>query len=196
MNDWKPNFFTDPKKKIASIPFIRNLIEFTKGDKDPDFVKLTSLLHWKSDSAGITQNELDTIYNSVFGTTGASPNGNSLVIDIIQHEAGECLKACDGINFENKIVLSIAIRIAAEKFMVEKINDAKFVDSIESNQTPKLLAKFKELFSGDVGTIETIQRVVLMTPENIHLNSFMYEPILDMSDEHLRKLYKDVLALK
>ncbi len=71
VNDWKPNFFTDSKKKIASIPFIRNLIEYTKGDKDPDFVKLTSLLHWKSDSAGITQGDLDAIYNSVFGTTGA-----------------------------------------------------------------------------------------------------------------------------
>jgi hypothetical protein len=34
-----------------------------------------------------------------------------------------------------------------------------------------------------------------MTPENIHLNTFMYEPILDMSDEHLRKLYKSVVAL-
>ena len=34
-----------------------------------------------------------------------------------------------------------------------------------------------------------------MTPESIHINSFMYEPILDMSDEHLRKLYTDVLAL-
>jgi hypothetical protein len=36
---------------------------------------------------------------------------------------------------------------------------------------------------------------MLMTPENIHVNSFMYEPILDMSDEHLRKLYEEVLAL-
>jgi hypothetical protein len=196
VNDWKLKFFTDSKKKIASIPFIRNLIEFTKSDKDPDFLKLTSLLHWKSDSAGVTQKELDTIYNSVFGTTGASPNGNSPVIDIIKQEAGECLKACDGINFENKIVLSIAIRLVAEQFMVRKINDDNFVAGIDSNQTPRLLAKFKELFSGDVGTIETIKRVILMTPENIHLNSFMYEPILDMSDEHLRKLYEDVLTLK
>ena len=29
-----------------------------------------------------------------------------------------------------------------------------------------------------------------MTPENIHLNSFMYEPILDLSDYHLRDLYQ------
>lgn len=195
VNDWKLNFFTDSKKKIASIPFIRNLIEFTKGDKDPDFVKLTSLLHWKSGSADVTQTELDAIYNSLFGTTEASPNGNGLVIDIIQHEAGECLKAGDGINFENKIVLSIAVRIAAEKFMVKKINDATFVSSIDSNQTPTLLERFKLLFNDEVGAIETIQRVILMTPENIHVNSFMYEPIVDMSDEHLRKLYEDVLAL-
>ena len=28
-----------------------------------------------------------------------------------------------------------------------------------------------------------------MTPENIHINSFMFEPILDLSDNHLKKLY-------
>ena len=195
VNDWKGNFYIDSKKKIASIPFIRNIIEYTKGEKDPNFVKLTSLLHWKSDSAGITQHELDTIYDSVFSTTGAPPNGISPMIDLIQREAEECLKVHTGINLENKIVLSIAIRLTAEKFMAEKINDAKFVDSIDSNQTPKLLAKFKELFSNDDKSIETIQRVVLMTPENIHLNSFMYEPIVDMSDEHLKKLYEDVRDL-
>ena len=31
VNDWKRQFFTDPKKRIASIPFLRNLIEYTKG---------------------------------------------------------------------------------------------------------------------------------------------------------------------
>ncbi|MBU2055244.1 MAG: phage infection protein [Proteobacteria bacterium] len=195
VKDWKPNFFKDPRKKIASIPFIRNIIEYTKGDKDADFIKLTSLLHWKNDSAAITQTDLDTIYNAVFDTTGTSTDGKRPVIDIIHQEASKCLDAGDGINFENKIVLSIAIRIAAEQIMVKKINDAKFVAGIDSNQTPKLLEKFKELFRGDVGTIDTIQQVILMTPENIHLNSFMYEPILDMSDEHLRKLYERVLAL-
>ncbi len=44
-------------------------------------------------------------------------------------------------------------------------------------------------------TINTLQRVVLMTPENIPLDSFMYESLVDMSDEHLRKLYKKVIAL-
>jgi len=34
-----------------------------------------------------------------------------------------------------------------------------------------------------------------MTPENIHLNSFMYEPILDLSAQHLKKLYNKVCKL-
>jgi hypothetical protein len=34
-----------------------------------------------------------------------------------------------------------------------------------------------------------------MTPENIHVNSFMYEPIIDMSDVALRSLYAQVKTL-
>lgn len=197
VNDWKPNFFTDSKKKIASIPFIRNIIEFTRGEKDPDFLILTSLLHWKCDSANITLSDLDRIYNSIFCTTGESANGEKAVINIIEQEANNCLKdGTNGVNFENKIVLSIAIRLFAEKYMVGKIGDPKFLASIDSNQTPILLAKFKKLFPSDTMSIEIIQRVILMTPENIHLNSFMYEPILDMSDDHLKKLYEDVQILK
>jgi len=57
------------------------------------------------------------------------------------------------------------------------------------------VSKFNELFSSDQHAIETIQRVILMTPDNIHMNSFMYEPILDMAEDHLKKLYEDVMAL-
>ena len=34
-----------------------------------------------------------------------------------------------------------------------------------------------------------------MTPENIHVNSFMYEPIIDMSDVALREFYTQVKSL-
>ena len=195
VNDWKQNFFTDPKKKIASIPFIRNLIEYTKDEAYQGFVKLTSLLHWRADSPTITVAQLDDIFNEIFTAQGTSSNGERRMIDIIHEEAQSCMTPKTGINFENKIVLAIAIRLGAEQFMVKKINDATFVVNIKFNQTQTLVTKFEELFGGDQA-IETIKRVVLMTPENIHLNSFMYEPIVDMSDEHLRKLYCDVLALK
>ena len=34
-----------------------------------------------------------------------------------------------------------------------------------------------------------------MTPENIHVNSFMYEPIIDLSDAALRELFTRVKSL-
>ena len=79
--------------------------------------------------------------------------------------------------------------------MATKIADPAFVGGITTNQSQALLSEFVSRFPKEAENIRVLQRVVLMTPENIHLNSFMYEPILDMSDEHLRKLYKHVLSL-
>ena len=104
------------------------------------------------------------------------------------------MKAPAGVNFENKIVLAIAARLAAEKYMVDKLNDPKN-DAMPFNQTHELLQKYK-IHGGNNGDIAILSKVALMTPENIHLNSFMYEPIIDMSDDALRKLYKAVAELK
>lgn len=196
INDWKGSFYSDPKKKIASISFIRNLIEYTRGDADPDFVKLTSLLHWKADSHAITVSDLDGIYNRLFSATDSSPNGHKPVVELIGDEATKCLAAPDGINFANKVILAIATRLVAERFMVDEINDPAFVAGIVANQTARLLKKYQELNPREQGALDVLQRVALMTPENIHLNSFMYEPILDMSDTHLRTLYNEVKSLQ
>jgi energy-coupling factor transporter ATP-binding protein EcfA2 len=195
VNDWKKNFFKDPKKRIASIPFLRNLIEFSKGESEPDYIKLTSLLHWKADTPSITEADLDAIYERVCGSNGTAPNKAALVVDSIFNEAQGCISAAQGANFENKIVLSIAIRLLAEKYMQKEIADQQFVDSIKDKQTSTLLERFSTQHPGKTAQIRVIERVLLMTPENIHLNSFMYEPILDMSDDHLRTLYSEVASL-
>ncbi len=67
--------------------------------------------------------------------------------------------------------------------------------TINGNKTTKLFELFKEEFSGEKDSIKILEQVNLMTPENIHLNSFMYEPILDMSDFHLKDLYSNVSNL-
>ena len=194
--DLKKEFFKDQKKKVACIPFIRNIVEVSRGIDDDRYVKLTSLLHWKSDTAKITEADLDAIYNEVFSPGGKSANGKQSMTDIIHDQAKLCLGAKAGINFENKIVLAIAIRLAAEQFMVKKISDDAFVNGTTVDQTAVLIERFKELFPKEIETIAVLETVALMTPENIHLNSFMYEPIVDMSDEHLRRLYSSVVKLK
>lgn len=195
VRDWKKAFFDDPTKRIASVPFMRNLIEYTKGEADPDYLSLTSLLHWKKDTASLTEGGLDKIYGTLFGGAGACKTPKANVFDSISASAADCMKAGSSAKLESKIVLSLAARLAVEKFMVAKINDAKKVDAIAANQTTKLLALYQACTQCDAAAVRVIQRVVLMTPENIHLNSFMYEPILDMSDDHLRSLYSDVSKL-
>lgn len=196
VKDWKKEFFSDSKKKVASIPFIRNMIEYTRGSSDPDYLKLTSMLHWKEpDTSAITIGDLDRAFQSVFGGSGKSPDAAKSVLEVMVATVGDCLNAPEGFNFENKIVLSIGIRLVAEQYMIKRIADPTYVAGIKSSRTGKLFGRFKEIFGTEEASIRVLQRVILMTPESIHLNSFMYEPILDMSDEHLRRLCEDLLKL-
>lgn len=197
IRSFKKNFFTEGMQRVASIPFVRNIIEYTKGIDDADYITLTSLLHWKNDSASITNAELDRIFNDTFrgqeSKTWGSPNQS--VIDLLLLQADHALAADEGVNFENKIVLSIATRILAEKYMVAVLNDPRFTDAIVANQTQVLFQAFRNRGLGTLQARETLDGVVLMTPENIHVNSFMYEPIIDMSDMALRELYSRVKTL-
>jgi hypothetical protein len=194
--DWKKNFFVDDKKKLASIPFLRNLVEFTRGEDDPDFLMLTAMLHWNKETVGLTVADLDDLYGRICGGTVRSTDSGRLIIDLIEESADTCLGAPAGMNFENKVVLAIAVRMRAEKFMAEGINDPAAIAKITRNQTHGLLTLFKERGLGTPEVIQTLDKVCLVTPENIHLNSFMYEPIIDMSDEQLRRLYRRAKELQ
>lgn len=176
---------------IASIPFVRNLIEYTKGKQEPDYLLLTNLLHLKETSGNIQLSELQRIYSDVWNTKFILDDDRT-VFDFIFDEA-EIIKdeETTEINLENKIALSIAIRLIAEDYMIYKITDKTAIAKIRSNQTRKLFNLFKEEYR-DHPTIPILEKVNLMTPENIHLNSFMYEPILDMDDNSLKNLYNEI----
>lgn len=192
---FKPSFFNDPVKRIAAVPFMRNLIEYTKGDDDPGYTQLTSLLHWKPETAVVTQGDLDEIFHSLFGGTDAWPDPSSSVVEMVEQEADRCSGVAASMDMANKITLSIAIRLAAERYMIAEIADDNFINGLQSNQTSRLFSRFKGEFPARTAIIRTLDAVVLMTPEHIHVNSFMYEPILDMSEEHLSRLLSEVRAL-
>lgn len=182
---------------LAMIPFVRNLADYCGFDDESE--KLTSLLHRKADSDQLKLSDLFSIYKKVLNgqdfTTDLAPD--TAVIPLLLDTAKNIATAGEvALDLEKKVVLSIAIRLIAEKKMIEVINDGAFVGGITKNQTAKLLRKFKETVAGDANQASLIvlmDRVNLMTPENIHLNSFMYEPILDMSAEHLARLHNELI---
>jgi hypothetical protein len=192
---WKNNFHLDNKKPmlIASIPFVRNLTEYT-GNED-NYIKLTSLLHFKEDTSKFMISDLEIIFKDTLIDQKALvlPDKAKAVIDLVFEQAEIILLSDDEIiELENKIVLAIASRLKAEQFIVAKINDDAFWKSISKNQTLALIERYKKDFANETRNIEILEQVNLMTPENIHVNSFMYEPILDMSNDHLKNLYKDI----
>ena len=189
---------TDEKKKklIASIPFYRNLSQYILLPQQED--ELTCLLHIKSNPLDIVKMKLSDIWNIILNVVSNMGNfDNSFdenYIDAINRIALDIYHSTsDEVILENKIVLSIAIRLETEKFL-KSILVANSVDLTTSkNQTRDWSNKAVNYLNNEQNRI--INEVNLMTPESIHLNSFMYEPIIDMSNWTLKQLYRQVLSL-
>ncbi|MGN7986063.1 hypothetical protein ACTJKC_01920 [Pedobacter sp. 22226] len=191
---------------IACIPFVRNLIEFTVGERDIRYLTLTSLLHMKphrpeegiAASADLGKGEIQSIFNSVFNLNPVCNDPGKKVFDLIMEQAA-ILFAHDEPDFTDlkvKLCLSLAIRLRAERFMIGKIQNVQFHDNILKKQTGKIVKQYRNEFPEDKAVLGMMDSVLLMTAENIHVNSFMYEPLMDLSIEHLKKLYGQIFSLQ
>lgn len=188
---------------VASIPFVRNLIEYTEGTSNPDYLKLTSLLHYKPDTMTIELWEIEKIFNQYWCKSSninfAKNRETDHIYDVIITEADAILPV-EKLEIENKLILSMAIRLKSDEYMIQKIsndvaNGTSIINSIyqKGNQSAFLYKEYKNNINDEA--MEILEEVIMLTPENIHLNSFMFEPILDMSLLHLYDLYQKVKNL-
>ncbi len=190
----------EEKYIIAAIPFVRNLIEYTEGNQDVDYLKLTNILHYKEDTKTLTLMDVQGVFNKYWfksgGATFAVGRESDLIYDFIIRQANS-IECVEKLEIENKLILSMAIRLLAEEIMIKRIrenvlNGQQIISDIlsDNSQTGALISAYKESISD--GFVPILEQVSMFTPENIHLNSFMFEPILDMSLVHLHKLYEKV----
>ncbi|WP_097717827.1 hypothetical protein, partial [Helicobacter pylori] len=186
------------KDFFALIPFVRNLIEYTsfQADKNNNYIKLTSCLHMKKDTKDIQIQDISKIFDSVFGTgrkkKKIEEDNSKLYFETIYNIAEKIYndKNYNHIELQNKIIFSIVIRLKSEEWMLNKLNQ-EFEST--NNQTRELYDAIKKELSDDEKRI--IQKVLMITPENIHINSFMFEPILDISLDHLYTCFEEVKKL-
>lgn len=206
---------------LALIPFIRNVVEYGKdryvssqGGDDADYNILTSLLHKKDNTHDLCFSDLSSIYKEYIDVESFNDdiNVDDKVIDVLYNCADSISDT--SADLEYKIILAMAIRHLSEEYMVSKIraypdnikwkegkqqfegNSVSFLSYVDGkyNQTRELLNGFKQF--GSLIDINLFEEVNIMTPENIHLNSFMYEPILDMDIVELKSLYRRVKDLQ
>lgn len=217
---WKKNLNT--YNVIALIPFVRNLIEYSDRDSQ-SFNYLTHILHFKNglhySKKWFLLTKQDRINKGKNWDFNVKKTDEISFWDIefifkkylwIKNDFEANLKwkiifkelvninvdKLDS-NLESKIIIALKIRHETEIFM-RNILCNSIVDKISWNQTGEMINLIKNhevQYLLPVDIIKLLDDVSIMTPENIHLNSFMYEPILDMSDWHLKELYKKVKAL-
>lgn len=182
---------------ISLISFVRNIVEYIEGEDADDYNKLTCCLHIKEGSGTINGSNLLDIYKSKLSNYGdiSIDFGDKNITELILEVADSILTEANinEILLENKIVLSIAIRLKAEQYMIASLPTFD-IRTVTSNQTRELYNEFKRNCS-DNDKLLVLDKVNLMTPENIHMNAFMYEPLIDMSVNHLMKLYQYVKNL-
>lgn len=204
---WKRNINKDEKCLLACIPFVRNLIEYNIDSNDDAYHVLTHVLHTKEAdttrkikaSEDITIDDIEAIYSKVLsGINFEFEDKTKKISDIMNSVIQEIIRQpnYDSIALEDKVIISIGARVKAEKYIWGQISNQ---NPISTSQTGKLIDRYKDEYKHDANHLEAIkvlERVSIMTPANIHLNSFMYEPILDMGINELISLYKEVDAMK
>jgi hypothetical protein len=191
---------------VASIPLVRNLIQYTKGISNSDYILLSNILHYKENTYEVTVKEIFDLFNRNWLTEKNILSigcDDMKIINLIFQEADKINRKED-IRLEKKIILSMAIRLKAERFMINEISTkiqdgSKLIHKIytENNQTGRLVSCYKdnkELLNKNA--LKELEFVCMITPSNIHLNAFMFEPIIDMSLLHLFDLYQRIKALE
>lgn len=184
---------TDNSAFLPLLPFIRNLVEYQKSNAHPTYEVLTEIMHAKPNSETIKVSDITKHYKEVLDLDIDSKDETSIQ-NLIISEAKKIVQSENELNLGEKIVASMAIRVLAERFMLSKISIPEKKLKEMKNPTPRLAAKYKSQYDGTPES-KIIDKVCLMTPENIHINSFMYEPLIDISSWHLKELLSEVESM-
>ncbi len=206
-NHWKKHLgYTNI---LALIPFVRNIIEYRVDNHnlDKDYMLLTDLLHQKFDSKLITFAQVEVIYKKYLYPVNFEEevNREKKVLEELFNQANKI--SIENVELEHRIIIAMAIRHKAEQYMFSELKNYNgqlkwsknktgtvndFIKYISScgNQTRELYNGVKQFLDNNI--IKKLDEVNIMTPENIHLNSFMYEPLLDMDIIELHRLYQTI----
>lgn len=181
------NQFESPtiKQFLYRIPFYRELANLNNNKILSD--ELTCCLHFKEKTKQMSIKSIvkQLIDNRII----PSANLEDLnYFDTLIAEAERLSGQLDYFDISNKIILSIASRLLIE--MVITNNDVSKASDISRNQIRELYHRYKNDLNHEM--LELLNKVLLLTPDFIHANNFMFEPLIDIDPKDLQDLYKKV----
>ena len=153
------------------------------------------MLHVKLNTDSITIADCWTKLKETFNLKDLdSPYATDKWIDLVFKMADNiCTESAAGVSLTNKITLSIAIRLKAEFFLRNILVNNSIDIMCDAYQTRIWAKRAHSLLSDDEKLV--ISEVLLITPESIHVNAFMYEPLIDIPNYQLIELYQNCKLL-
>lgn len=185
--NWQQQLGSDPKYILALMPAIRELflvVGRNGEDAKKMYDELNNILHGRSNSGNLQLSEIKPIFSHFYGVTLDFPPGcEEKTIDTVFTEVSEKIVTEGLRGLEDKVVLALSARRTTEIFLRARLG--------ENGQLPKLISSYKQKV-GEDAVYRLVKRVNIITPENIHINSFMYEPIIDLDIKQTVDLYREV----
>lgn len=191
--NWKEKIEQDFNKNknlvIALIPVVRNLLDLREANGDSDYEKICEILHYRTNTESITFSDLKSSFSNQI-RLNVDPIGNEKVYNYIIGTADSIHSNSnrDSIALDEKLVLAIAIRLNCEKFLASKDSSLLATNSLNESFNA-IESKLTDLEK------RIINSAVVTTPEFIHINAFMYEPLVDVSIMNLKKLYAETKSM-
>ena len=184
---------SDINAMLTLIPLVRNIVEYRA---HADFDVLTSILHVKSSSASVTMTNVCDIIESNLSSLNLSPHKDSTSAQQKILDTAESIIGSTNDSMEHKVILSMATRIKAETYIKARfMADGKTLDE-DSSQTGRWTELFCVECPNEADTQKVLRSVSIVTPELLHVNAFMYEPIIDMSVMEIAETYSAVKSLQ
>lgn len=205
---WKDMVYHKQAVFVAAIPFLRNIIQYQDGQQSREFLQLTALLHYKknlepnlSSTEHYMMGELCDFMIGKWGLVGsklAYDRSISAYDFILSCASDIASRLNESHKLEEKVTLAISCRLLAEKYMIERIANDALTNGIQSNQTRELrkLINFSHSDPADLQREKLIDRMLIISSENVHINAFMYEPLIDISLSELKALFNSISRLE
>lgn len=187
--------FEKQKLLIASIPFCRNIAQYLDNKNITEY--LTSLLHIKPNTLTITVDQLWNKIKETFSLKSLDCDNykSKPVVNLIFDLADRLiLENTDNVSLPDKLVTAIAIRLKTEQFLYKVLTKNNIDTVCDEYQTRIWINRTRSKNLLSPIQLEICNRVRLITPESIHVNAFMYEPLIDIPNWQLFELYKEVKA--
>lgn len=167
---------------FCAIPYLREiktiLLEDTK--------TLDSCLHYKENTSKLQIKDILLQFPSN-AIKCLKIDENDIYMEKL-FEIADNLSGFDDFDIVKKTILSLSCRLLIERKIIA--NNFNLLTNINTNQTAQLLDLYGEkLFPYVKKYLEAVQ---LSTPEFIHANAFMYEPLIDINGKYLFELYNQI----